>query len=452
MVNIILCGGNGSRLWPLSRNFMPKQFLNLFDNKTLFQLTVERNSQICDKCIVNSNIDQYSIALDNLEELNNSKFNIENTLFLLEEVAKNTAPAIAFAALNSNPEDILFVTPSDHLIKNIKEYKDSVESAKKLAQNGYLVTFGIKPNYPHTGYGYIEANGEDVIKFHEKPSLEIAKKYIESKNFYWNSGIFMFRADVYLNELKKYNPKLFEDILQSFKKQQKVSSNQIRLKNMEKLEDISIDYAVMEKSDKIKMVKSTFDWSDVGSFDSISKEIKSNEAIEIQSSNNFYISNKTVAAIGVNDLIVVDTPDALLITKKGKSELVKNVVNKLKNKNKDITMFHKVVYRPWGTYEVLKSSKNYKIKKIIVKPGKRLSLQKHFHRSEHWVVVSGTATVTIGDKRFIVRPNESTYIKAGEVHRLENEGKIPVILIEVQVGEYTDEDDIIRIEDDYKRD
>ncbi len=452
MVNVILCGGNGSRLWPLSRNLMPKQFLKLFNNKTLFQLTLERNSQICNRCMVISNMEQYSIALDNLEELNNSKFKIENTLFLLEETGKNTAPAIAFAALNSSPEDILFITPSDHLIKKAQSYKEAVKAAEKLAKDGFLVTFGIEPNKPHTGYGYIEANGNDVISFHEKPSLETAKNYINSGNFYWNSGIFMFKAESYLNELKKYNPKLFEDILQSFKKQQKVSSNQIRLKDMDNLEDISIDYAVMEKSDKIKMIKGSFEWNDVGSFDSLSEEIGSNEAIEIESGNNFYIANKTVAAIGVKDLIVVDTPDALLITKKGKTQLVKDAVKSLKDKNSDVTMFHKIVHRPWGTYEVLNSSKNYKIKKIVVKPGKRLSLQKHFHRSEHWVVVSGTATVTIGSNRFIVRPNESTYIKAGEIHRLENEGKIPVILIEVQVGEYTDEDDIIRIEDDYKRD
>ena len=451
MVNVILCGGSGSRLWPLSRNLMPKQFLNLFENKTLFQLTLDRNSQVCGSCMVISNIEQYFIALDNLEELSNSKFKIENTQFLLEEMGKNTAPAIAFAALNSKPEEILFVTPSDHLIKDIEAYKKSVKEAQEFAKEGYLVTFGIEPAEPHTGYGYIEADGNSVVNFHEKPSLETAKKYLESGNFFWNSGIFMFRADSYLNELKKHNPKLYEAVLQSFKKQQKVSHNQIRLKDMEKLEDISIDYAVMEKSDKIKMVKSGFDWNDVGSFDSLMQEIDSNEAIEIDSSDNFYYADKTVAAIGVKDLIIVDTPDALLIAKKGKTQRVKDVVNRLKSENRDLTRFHKVVHRPWGTYEVLKSAKNYKIKKIVVKPGKRLSLQKHFHRSEHWVVVSGTATVTVGKKRFIVRPNESTYIKAGEIHRLENEGKIPVILIEAQVGEYTDEDDIVRIEDDYKR-
>ena len=462
MKNIILSGGSGTRLWPLSRKLMPKQFLKLFDGKSLFQKTIERNAKICDECMVISNIEQYFIALDDLEELN-SKFNIENTKFLLEEIGKNTAPAIAFAALESNEEDILFVTPSDHLIKDEEEYKKAILKAKELAGNGYLVTFGITPTEANTGYGYIEVNGElslDVVKFHEKPDLKTAKKYLEtnknkSTNYYlWNSGMFMFKAGIYLEELKKHSPKVYEEVLKSYEKRQIISENQIRLKNMENIPDISIDYAVMEKSNKIKVVKSNFKWNDVGSFDSLIKEIDSKEAIEIDSKNNFYYSDnnkKVIASIGIEDLIVVDTKDALLISKKEKTQKVKEVVNILKKENKELTEIHTTVHRPWGTYEVLIDENGYKIKRIVVKAGKRLSLQKHLHRSEHWIVVSGTAEVQIGNKTELVKPNESTYIKIGEEHRLSNPGKIPVVLIEAQVGEYTGEDDIIRIDDDFKR-
>ena len=455
MKNVILSGGSGTRLWPLSRKLMPKQFLKLFNGKSLFQKTIERNSEICDDCMVVSNMDQYFIALDDLEELENEKFNIENTKFLLEEIGRNTAPAIAFAALESDEDDILFVTPSDHLIEDEEEYKRAVLRAKELSEKGYLVTFGITPSEANTGYGYIEANGEDVVKFHEKPNLDKAKEYLKRGNYYWNSGMFMFKAGVYLNELKKYAPKVYEEVIKSYEKRQIISNNQIRLKDMKRIPDISVDYAVMEKSNKIKVVKSNFKWNDVGSFDSLISEISSKEAIEINSKNNFYFSDdnkKVIASIGVEDLIVIDTKDALLITKKGESQRVKDIVNILKEENKELTELHTVVHRPWGTYEVLIDEKGYKIKRIVVKPGKKLSLQKHFHRSEHWIVVSGTAEVKIEGKKYLVRPNESTYIRIGDEHRLSNPGKIPVVLIEAQVGEYTGEDDIVRIEDEYKRD
>jgi mannose-1-phosphate guanylyltransferase len=474
MKNIILCGGSGTRLWPLSRKLMPKQFLKLFDNKTksLFQKTIERNSAICDDFMVITNEDQYFLALDQIEELN-TQHSILNTQFLLEEIGRNTAPAIAFAALESDEDEILFVTPSDHLIKDMDKYKAAVKKAEELAQKGYLVTFGINPTEPNTGYGYIQAKPENdeclmmnVELFHEKPDIETAKKYIEnnskfkinhSKLFLWNSGMFMFKAGVYLEELQKHSPEVYEACKEVYGKYIKqITNNQLRITNMKDIPDISIDYAVMEKSNKIKAVKSEFDWNDVGSFDSLVDETDSNEAIEINSKNNFYYTdtkNKVIAAIGLEDFIIIDTKDALLITKKGKTQKVKEIIKQLQNnpiQNSKLKI-HNLVTRPWGTFETLIDDDGYKIKRIIVKPGKRLSLQKHFHRNEHWIVVSGTAEVQVGEKTYLVRPNESTYIKMGEIHRLSNPGKVPVVLIEAQVGEYTGEDDIVRIEDDFNR-
>ena len=293
------------------------------------------------------------------------------------------------------------------------------------------------------------------MKFHEKPDLKTAKEYLKRGNFYWNSGMFMFKAGVYLEELKKHSPEVYEICKEVYESNIKpITNNQLRITNMQDIPDISIDYAVMEKSDKIKVVSSNFEWNDVGSFDSLINEIKSKDAIEIESKNNFYYCDedkKVIASIGVEDLIIIDTKDALLITKKGKTQEIKDIVNRLKKENKELTKLHTVVHRPWGTYETLISDNGYKIKRIVVKPGKRLSLQKHFHRNEHWIVVSGTAEVQVGAESYLVRPNESTYIKMGEIHRLSNPGKIPVVLIEAQVGEYTNEDDIVRIEDDYKR-
>ena len=446
MRNVVLAGGSGTRLWPLSRRLMPKQFLQLFDGNSLYQMTLQRNRDICDDVLIITNDEHYFLALDQMHEIG-----VEGE-FLLEEVGRNTAAAIAFAAFDSDAQEILFVTPSDHLIKD-QNYKETVQEAIELAKYGYLVTFGIRPDSAHTGYGYIEANGYDVKRFYEKPSLEEAKKFVED-GFYWNSGMFMFKAGSYLEELQKFKPKLFEKAKEIYQRRQKLGKTCARLKDMEEVEDISIDYAVMEKSSKIKMVPAMFSWSDMGSFDALIQEIPSAQALEIDSSGNFYYSDndkKLIATIGLDDYIVIDTKDALLIAKKGESQKVREIVTQIKKIQPELLATHSIVHRPWGTYEVLIDERGYKIKRIVVKPGKRLSLQKHYHRNEHWIVLSGTATVTVGDKTYYVRPNESTYIKMGEVHRLANEGKIPVVLIEAQVGEYTGEDDIVRIEDDFKR-
>ena len=452
MTNIILCGGSGTRLWPISRTLMPKQFVKLFDNRSLFELTQERNSSICEELYIVSNAEQYFLAIDQLEV---------EAKFLLEPIGRNTAPAIALACMDINSDEIVLVTPSDHLIKDKKAYQDAIQKANKLAKDDFLVTFGITPSYPETGFGYIEASKEDVKSFKEKPDLQTAKEYLEKGNYYWNSGMFCFKAGIFLEELKKHSPKIYLSCEKAY--QEAISSKDtLRVKHddMLNIPEDSIDYAVMEKSDKVKVVPSDINWSDVGSFDALYKELpkekngntKNNKHISIDSKNNLIISHdRQISTIEIEDLIIIDTPDALLISKKGSSQKVKEVVNKLKQQNLELTITHTLTHRPWGTYEVLLSHDNYKIKRIIVNPNKRLSLQKHYHRNEHWIVVSGTATVTVGEEVKLIRPNESTYIKMGEIHRLENKGKIPVVLIEAQVGEYTGEDDIIRIEDDFER-
>lgn len=467
MTNIILCGGSGTRLWPISRTLMPKQFSKLFDEKSLFQLTVERNSKVCDSQFIVSNTEQYFLALDQIEELINNNLPL-TTNYLLEPIAKNTAPAIALACLALDSQELVLVTPSDHLIKDETEYKKVLNQAQKLAIQDNLVTFGIKPTFAETGFGYIESeNNYDVKAFYEKPDFDTATKYFEAGNFYWNSGMFCFKAGVFLEELKKYSPEIYNASKIAFKNAKNNNSQlttynlRISHDDMVNIPEDSIDYAVMEKSTKVKVVPSDISWSDVGSFDSLYDELPKDDNgntlnknhISINSKNNLiYGIERKIATIDIDDCIVVDTGDALLISKKGSSQKVKEIVKRIKTDHVELSHTHLETHRPWGTYTVLEDTTGYKIKRIEVKPGKRLSLQKHYHRNEHWIVVSGTATVTVGDSVKYVRPNESTYIKMGEVHRLENEGKIPVILIEAQVGEYTGEDDIVRIEDDFKRD
>ncbi|WP_169764397.1 mannose-1-phosphate guanylyltransferase/mannose-6-phosphate isomerase [Campylobacter mucosalis] len=452
MTNIILCGGSGTRLWPISRALLPKQFIKIFNNHSLFQLSITRNLKVCDKLLVVSNAQQYFISLDQLEEIN-----VKDANYILEPVAKNTAPAIAISCMSLNDDDIVLVTPSDHLIKNEANYIKMIKEGEEFAKNDHLVVFGIKPTSPNTGFGYIKADGKNVEKFCEKPTLELAKQFVENGNFYWNSGIFMFKAGVFLNELKKYSPKIYESAKIAFDNSKKDNLIRIKHDDMLNIPSDSIDYAVMEHCKNTKVVFADIGWSDLGSFDSLYYELekdengntKSENHISLNSNNNLIFSNKKIATIDVDDLAIIDTNDALLICKKGSSQKVKDVVEILKDS--ELVKSHDTTYRPWGSYTILESGLGYKIKRIVVKPGKRLSLQKHFHRNEHWIVVSGTASVTIGENTFLLRENESTYIKMGEIHRLANEGRIPVVLIEAQVGEYTGEDDIVRIEDDFNR-
>ncbi|WP_294951743.1 mannose-1-phosphate guanylyltransferase/mannose-6-phosphate isomerase [Sulfurovum sp.] len=441
MTNIILCGGNGTRLWPLSRALMPKQFVKLFNDKSLFQLTVERNSRICERQYIVSNAEQYFLALDQLEALEK-----KNSQYLLEPIGRNTAPAIALACFSLNPEEIVLVTPSDHLIKNETAYARVLEQAKEFALNDALVTFGISPAFPETGFGYIEADGYDVKAFHEKPDAETAESYYKAGNYYWNSGMFCFKAGIFLDELQKYAPAIYSASLYAYENANK-EGIMVRIKHqdMMKIPDNSIDYALMEKSDRVKVIPSDIGWSDVGSFDALAEELPNDE------NNNFILADKVVELVDIEDSIIVDTPDALLISKKGSSQKVKEVVTRLNGHKGNLTRLHNLVHRPWGTYEVLYTHENYKIKRIVVNPGKRLSLQKHLHRNEHWIVVRGEATVQVGDTLKTIYENESTYIEKEKLHRLSNKTDEPIVLIEAQVGSYTGEDDIIRIEDDYRR-
>lgn len=455
MVNIILCGGSGTRLWPISRTLMPKQFVKLFNDKSLFKLTVERNRKLCHSQMIVSNTEQYFLALDQLEEIGEDHNN-----YLLEPIGRNTAPAIALACLTLDKEEVVLVTPSDHLIKNQTAYEYVLNEAKNIAQQNYLVTFGITPTSPETGYGYIEGDGYEVKAFHEKPDITTAKKYLEDGNYYWNSGMFCFKAGVFLEELQKYAPDIYEKSVIAFQNANKENMIRIKINDMLQIPEDSIDYAVMEKSCKVKVVPSDIGWSDLGSFDAfydeLEKDINGNTInhnhIAIDSKNNFvYGHERAIATVDVEDMVIVDTGDALLVSKKGSSQKVKQVVEKLKEQHSHLHNIHLTGHRPWGSYTVLEENDGYKIKRIVVKPGKRLSLQKHYHRNEHWIVLSGSATVTVNDNQYVVNPNESTYIKAGDIHRLANNGKLPLVIIEVQVGEYTGEDDIVRIDDDYKR-
>ncbi len=453
MTTVILCGGSGTRLWPISRTLLPKQFVKLFADGSLFQKTVRRNMKIGAKICVVSNELQYFLAVDQLEEC------AEKASFILESAARNTAAAIALAALAQKEETVMLVVASDPLIENEKAYEEAVARAEKLARDGYLVTFGIKPTTPEIGYGYIKANGESVSAFVEKPDEARAKEYLSSGEYLWNSGMFCFCAGTLLEEMRRYAPDIYNAAKNAFEAVTNEEPLKIALEDMLKIPSNSIDYAVMEKSQKVKVVACDMGWSDLGSFESLYEAMPKDEngntatnAITINAKNNAVItSERLVALVGVEDLMIVDTPDALLVAKRGYGQKVKDIVAKLKEQNSELHNIHLTVHRPWGEYTVLEEGARYKVKKIVVKPGKRLSLQKHFHRNEHWIVIEGTARIVNGESETVVRTNESTYIPMGQAHRLENPGKVDLVLLEAQVGDYLGEDDIVRLNDDYNR-
>ncbi len=468
LIPTILCGGAGSRLWPVSRELHPKPFIRLEDGLSLLQKAFLRGAHLPEVTEILT-VTNSEFFFKITEEFNKVNINKLKTSFILEPFGKNTAAAITTAALQVQKtygdEAQLLILAADHLIANQKAFEEAVLTAAKIATTGKLVTFGIKPTEPNTGYGYIEADKNAVVRFIEKPNLSEAKKYIENQNFLWNSGMFLFRAKDILHEINLYNP----DILNAINECIQVSTT-IRENSTQKLilepdtfantPDNSIDYAVMEKSQEVAVVPCDIGWSDVGSWQVLGNLINpdtNGNRIDAETClhdvTNCYIQSKDrlIGAVGVDNLLIIDTPDALLVANKERAQDVKHIYSKLKHSNHEAHKLHRTVFRPWGSYTILEESKNFKIKRIVVKPGGSLSLQMHHHRSEHWIVVSGMAKVTNDTKTFFVNINESTYIPAGHKHRLENPGILELVMIEVQSGEYLGEDDIIRFEDLYGR-
>jgi mannose-1-phosphate guanylyltransferase/mannose-6-phosphate isomerase len=448
MKSIILAGGVGTRLWPLSRQYYPKQFIPL-DGKSLFQKTYERAIRLSRPegiFIVTNEIHQYLVR-NQIEELG---YSISDDHLFAEPEGKNTLPAISWAmqrirSLYSSDTAVIF--PSDHLLED--SALDQIRASEPLSRE-YLVTFGIKPASPHTGYGYIKpgkalSQGAFVDEFKEKPDEGTAKEYVR-KGYLWNSGIFLLSTDCFFRELKKYQPDLFNAFSEG------------HVPDYRKLESISIDYGLLEHSKKVAVIVLEAAWSDLGTFKAL-YDIKPHDsegnvgtAEYFSAKNNFVQApGKHVGLIGVHDLIVVDTSDALLICDNRHTEQVKNLVNRYNERGDPVTKFHRQVHRPWGSYTVLEETEIYKIKRVSVKPGQRLSLQLHHHRSEHWVVVSGTAEVELNGETRLLRQGESTFVRSGMKHRLKNPGIIPLEVIEVQLGEYLEEDDIIRFDDEYGR-
>ena len=465
IVPVILAGGGGMRLWPLSREFYPKQFINLVNDTSLFQDTIMRLPDELYSPLVICNEEHRFIVAEQLRQINSA-----NKGIILEPIGKNTAPAIAIAAmnlLNEREDPILLVLSADHLIDNNQKFLKTIRIARKIAEQGKMVAIGVQPNKPEIGYGYIEVDNSEkneyynIISFTEKPNLKAAKKYLNSGNHYWNSGIFIFKASVYLNELKKYEPEIFTICKKSCVNPPK-DLDFIRLDNEEfyKCPNKSIDYAVMEKTNNGVVVPFDGSWSDIGSWEALwnSKVKDSNNNVSegdvvLKKVQNSYIhsSNRLIVVNDISDLIIIDTQDALLVSSKKSSQDIKNIVQNLKKDNRSEPNNHRKVYRPWGYYDSIDTGKGFQVKRIFVNPGAKLSLQKHKKRSEHWVIVKGIALITCGKKVFQLNENQSTYIPKEEIHRLENKSDSPLEIIEIQTGDYLGEDDIIRLEDDYHR-
>lgn len=471
LIPTILCGGAGSRLWPVSRELHPKPFIRLTDGQSLLQKAWLRGAVLPNvvEMLTVTNRELFFKTADEYREVaSGNQKNLTNN-FILEPFGRNTAPAIAAAALqvaaNYGEEALLLVLAADHLITDQPAFTKAVEHATQMAAQGKLVTFGIRPEAPETGYGYIEADGNTVLRFVEKPGLEKAMEYVDSGHYLWNSGMFCFSAGALLDEMAKYCPEILTATRSCIEQSRKVEGQgftQIELEpeTFSKVPDDSIDYAVMEKSRNVAVVPCNIGWSDIGSWVALGDLVKADtqgnrikgEAL-LHDVRNCYIqsSNRIVGVLGTSNLIIVDTPDALLVADRNRAQDVKHLYTALKVHGHKTHKLHRTVHRPWGAYTVLEEGPRFKIKRIEVKPGASLSLQMHHHRSEHWVVVSGVAKVVNGEQDFFVATNESTYIPAGHKHRLENPGILPLIMIEVQSGEYLGEDDIVRFSDQYGR-
>jgi len=481
IVSVILCGGAGTRLWPVSRSAYPKPFIRLPDGRSLLQHAFERAS-VCatgDVLLV-TNREYYFQARDEVDP-GQSDWQATRVSFLLEPEGRNTAAAIALAAhwagSTQGGDSILLVLPADHLIRDRAAFEKAARDAARIAGEGQLVTFGVAPCAPETGYGYIEIGeqlaglpGARVRRFIEKPDLERAQAFVAGGRHLWNSGMFCFRADSMLAALARHAPAIAAAArscwnvtaagFESYGNHEANRALEIDAASFALIESTSIDYAVMEKADAVAVVPAGFDWSDIGSWNALSgltgadgegNRVNGDAALVDVADSYIHSEDRLVAALGVSNMLIVDTPDALLVAHRDRAQDVKSIVQQLEARGHDASRHHRTVHRPWGTYTVLDQGPGFKIKRIGVKPGASLSLQMHHHRSEHWVVVSGEAAVVNGEASLRVRSNESTYIPAGHKHRLANPGKELLVLIEVQTGSYLGEDDIVRFEDRYGR-
>jgi len=466
LIPVILSGGAGTRLWPLSREMFPKQLLALTGKRTMLQETAARLAGIAGAAapiIVCNESHRFTVA-EQMRELG-----AEAAGVLLEPVGRNTAPAVALAALHAmkqGPDAILIVAPADHVIREARAFQQAAEVAVGLAKNGKLVTFGIVAHAPETGYGYIrrgevEGPAYPVAQFTEKPSLDVALQFVASGDYYWNSGMFVFKASRYLEELARYAPDILEASRAAYEKA-KTDLDFVRIDKaaFEKCRADSIDYAVLEKTRDAVVLPLDAGWSDVGSWASLFDALPPDEEgnvlqgdVLVHDTHDCYVhsTSRLVTAVGMDDHIIVETKDAVLVAPKERVQDVKELVAKMKKSGRSEPSLHREVFRPWGSYDSLDSGERFQVKRLSVKPGGVLSLQMHHHRAEHWIVVKGTARITCGEKTFLLSENQSTFIPIGATHRIENPGKVALHIVEVQSGSYLGEDDIVRLEDSYGR-
>lgn len=460
---VILSGGSGTRLWPLSREAYPKQFLPLVGERTMLQATWLRVAPIASRTpIIVANNEHRFMAAEQLREVD-----AQPAAILLEPMGRNTAPAIALAALQASADGsdpILLVLPSDHVVTDEAAFRAAAETAAHAAEGNRLVTFGIVPSGPETGYGYIKAAAgtgvRNVAAFVEKPDLETARQYVASGDYFWNSGMFVFKASTYLQQLEKLQPAILDACRQALAKA-KHDADFIRVdaEAFAASPSDSIDYAVMEKTEIASVVPLDAGWSDVGSWSALWEVSPRDEngnahhgdVVEVDCKNTYAYGQRLIALVGLEDVVVVETDDAVMVGHRDRIQQVKDIVGKLKTDGRTHATWHRKVYRPWGAYDSIDNGERFQVKRITVNPGGTLSLQMHHHRAEHWIVVSGTAEVTRGDEIILLTENQSTYIPLGVTHRLRNPGKLPLELIEVQSGSYLGEDDIVRFEDTYGR-
>jgi len=470
IIPVILAGGSGSRLWPLSRSSFPKQFLSLLnkedENLSMLQLTLKRQLNISSNPpILICNEDHRFLVSDQLLDIGSKESKV-----ILEPAARDTAPAIALAALNimeQYGDALMLIQTADHLIEGDEAFINAVTKASDLAEKGDLVTFGIQPTKPETGYGYIRAGetigdlGCKVEKFVEKPDLEKANKYLKSGKYFWNSGMFMFKASTFLSEMKKYAPDVLEACETSYiGKSSDLGFIRVNKESFMKSPSISIDYSIMEKTNLASMVPLSAEWKDIGSWDALWELHDKDENLNschgdtalIDTKNSLvHSSHRLVTTLGLEDTVVIETKDTVLVAKRDKVQDIKKIVNHLDESNRTEHIQNREVFRPWGKYDSVDEGHRYQVKRITVNPSEKLSVQMHYHRAEHWIVVKGTAKVTIDENEILLTENESVHIPTGSVHSLENPGKLPLELIEVQSGPYLGEDDIVRFEDNYGR-